>query len=70
MAENYVTSDYVECDYVDDCFAPEIVKTFGFSQVDKQVLKTGNAQILKNKQNDRYGRMSFVFPLQEANYDN
>ena len=66
MAEKYMTVDYADCDYVEgnDCDSPELVKTFGFSQVDERIKKTAEAQKLKDRQNSRYGRNSFVFPSQ------
>ena len=71
MAEQYSLYDYAECDYVEgnDCDKPEVVKTFGFSQVDERVLKTSDALKLKSKQNSRYGRNSFVFPSQTITGD-
>ncbi len=67
MAQKYAQYDYVECDYVEgnSCEQDEFVKTFGFSQVDERTLKSDEAQKLKDKQNSRYGRNSFVFPSQE-----
>ncbi len=66
MAEKYMAYDYVACDYVEgnECGGPEVIKTFGFSQKDERILDTQNAQQLKDKQNSRYGRNSYVFPSQ------
>ncbi|RLA82345.1 MAG: hypothetical protein DRG78_07450 [Epsilonproteobacteria bacterium] len=71
MAEKYALYDYSDCDYVEgnDCASDEVVKTFGFSQKDERILSTNDSQRLKNKQNKRYGRNSFVFPSQAVTGD-